>query len=186
MKRVNSGSCGFLLNQRHHSSVMSEGYTSAAQPDIKEILIMFPLHSPKQNRILAALPREDYGRLFPYLEFISMPLGKIIYEPGSPITHVYFPTTSIVAPLYGVENGASVQLSIIGNEGTHRYFVPFRRRQHACRQWWCKARVDGYRVKASALKKEFDSERQVTAPGIAFYPGADYSNSAERCLQPAP
>ena len=37
---------------------------------------MFPLHSPKQNRILAALPREDYGRLFPYLEFISMPLGQ--------------------------------------------------------------------------------------------------------------
>ena len=42
---------------------------------------------------------------------------KLIYEPDSSITHVYFPTTSTVAPLYGVENGSSVQLSIIGNEG---------------------------------------------------------------------
>src|SRR5688500_17924552 len=78
---------------------------------------MLSLHSPKQNRILAALPAEDYARLLPYLELTSMPLGQIIYEPGSPITHAYFPATSIVAPLYSVENGASVRLSIIGNEG---------------------------------------------------------------------
>ena len=78
---------------------------------------MFSLHSPKQNRILAALPAEDYARLLPYLEFTPMPLGQTIYEPGSPITHLYFPTNSIVAPLYGMQNGASVRLAIIGNEG---------------------------------------------------------------------
>ena len=78
---------------------------------------MFPLQSPKQNRILAALPAEDYARLLPYLEFIFMPLGHVIYESGASITHLYFPTTSIVAPVYEVENGASVRLAIIGNEG---------------------------------------------------------------------
>ena len=64
---------------------------------------MFSLQSPKQNRILAALPAEDYARLLPYLEFISMPLGQTIYEPRAVVTHLYFPTTSIVAPLYAMK-----------------------------------------------------------------------------------
>ena len=78
---------------------------------------MLSMHSPKENRILAALPTEDYARLLPYLEFTPMSSGQVIHEPGSSITHAYFPTSSIVAPLYSVENGASVRLSIIGNEG---------------------------------------------------------------------
>jgi CRP-like cAMP-binding protein len=116
---------------------------------------MFPLHSPKQNRILAALPREDYGRLFAFLEFISMPLGKIIYEPGSPITHAYFPTTSIVAPLYGVENGASVQLSIIGNEGLTGISSLLGSGSTPAGVV-VQSAGEGYRVKAGVLKKEFD------------------------------
>lgn len=78
---------------------------------------MFPLQNPKQNRILATLPAEDYARLLPYLESIFMPLGHVIHEPGAPITHLYFPATSIVAPVYGEENGTSVRLAIIGHEG---------------------------------------------------------------------
>ncbi|BCT67280.1 Crp/Fnr family transcriptional regulator [Nitrosospira sp. NRS527] len=116
---------------------------------------MSPLHSPKQNRILAALPREDYGRLFAFLEFISMPLGKIIHEPGSPITHAYFPTTSIVAPLYGVENGASVQLSIIGNEGLTGISSLLGSGSMPAGVV-VQSTGEGYRVKAGILKKEFD------------------------------
>ena len=116
---------------------------------------MSPLHSPKQNRILAALPREDYGRLFAFLEFISMPLGKIIHEPGSLITHAYFPTTSIVAPLYGAENGASVQLSIIGNEGLTGISSLLGSGSTPAGVV-VQSAGEGYRVKAGVLKKEFD------------------------------
>lgn len=117
---------------------------------------MFPLHSPKQNRILAALPAEDYGRILPYLELTTMPLGQTIYEPGSSITHVYFPTTSTVAPLYGVENGSSVQLSIIGNEGLTGISSLL-----GCASTPAGVVVqsdgEGYRVKVNALKREFDA-----------------------------
>lgn len=117
---------------------------------------MFPSHSPKQNRILAALPAEDYGRLFAYLEFISMPLGQTIYEPGSSITHVYFPTTSTVAPLYSVENGSSVQLSIIGNEGLTGISSLLGGGSMPAGVV-VQSEGSGYRVKVNALKKEFDS-----------------------------
>jgi CRP-like cAMP-binding protein len=78
---------------------------------------MFLFESPKKNRLLAALPAEDYMRLRPYLECVRMPLGQFIHEAAAPITHVYFPTTAIVAPLYEVKNGTSVQLAIVGSEG---------------------------------------------------------------------
>jgi hypothetical protein len=78
---------------------------------------MFLFESPKKNRLLAALPAEDYMRLRPYLEHVRMPLGQFIHESTAPVTHVYFPTTAIVAPLYEVKNGTSVQLAIVGSEG---------------------------------------------------------------------
>jgi CRP-like cAMP-binding protein len=117
---------------------------------------MLPSHSPKQNRILAALPLEDYGRLFPYLEFTSMPLGQTIYEPDSSITHVYFPTTSTVVPLYGVENGLSVQLSIIGNEGLTG-ISSLLGGGSTPSGVVVQCAGSGYRVKVNTLKKEFDS-----------------------------
>lgn len=46
-----------------------------------------------------------------------MPLGKVLYESGDKMTHVYFPTTSIVSLLYGLENGASAEIAVVGNEG---------------------------------------------------------------------
>lgn len=116
---------------------------------------MFSLQSPKQNRILAALPPKDYARLLPYLDFVSMPLGQTIHEPRTAVTHLYFPTSSIVAPLYAIENGASVRLAIIGNEGltgissllggggTPSGIV-------------VQTAGSGYRIKAGTLKKEFD------------------------------
>ena len=64
-------------------------------------------HYPQQNRLLAALPAEEFDRLAPELELISMPLGEALYESGGQLQHVYFPTTSIVSLLYVMENGAS-------------------------------------------------------------------------------
>jgi len=74
-------------------------------------------HNPRQNHLLAALPAEEYARLFPYLELVPMPLGTAVCEPGMPMHHVFFPTTSIVSLLYVMEDGASAEIAVVGNEG---------------------------------------------------------------------
>lgn len=73
--------------------------------------------SPLQNHLLAALPAEVRERLFPYLEPVPMPLGKVLYESGDTLRHVYFPTNAIVSLLYVMESGASAEISVVGNEG---------------------------------------------------------------------
>jgi CRP-like cAMP-binding protein len=76
-----------------------------------------PQPDPCQNHLLAALPAEERVRLFPHLEFVSMPLGEVVCEPGMPMRHVYFPTTCIVSLLYVMEDGASAEIAVVGNEG---------------------------------------------------------------------
>ncbi|MDB6060939.1 MAG: transcriptional regulator, Crp/Fnr family [Verrucomicrobiaceae bacterium] len=73
--------------------------------------------SPLQNRLLAALPVEVQERVMPHLEYVPMPMGKVLYESGDTLRHVYFPTDSIVALLYVMESGASAEISMVGNEG---------------------------------------------------------------------
>ncbi len=74
-------------------------------------------HEPRQNRLLAALSAEEYAHIFPNLEQVPMPLGETVCEPGIPIRHVYFPTTAIVSLLYVMEDGASAEIAVVGNEG---------------------------------------------------------------------
>jgi CRP-like cAMP-binding protein len=74
-------------------------------------------HYPKQNHLLAALPGDIQARLFADLELVQLPLGKVLYESGDTLRHVYFPTDSIVSLLYVMENGASAEISVVGNEG---------------------------------------------------------------------
>lgn len=72
---------------------------------------------PQQNHLLAALSGEVQQRLFSHLEHVSLPLGKVLYESGDTMRHVYFPTDSIISLLYVMESGASAEISVVGNEG---------------------------------------------------------------------
>lgn len=74
-------------------------------------------HTPTQNRLLAALPAPDLERLLPDLTLVVLPLGEALYESGSQLRHVYFPTTSIVSLLYVMADGASAEIAVVGNEG---------------------------------------------------------------------
>ncbi len=77
-----------------------------------------PKHtSPAQNHLLAALTAPEQERLFPQLELVPMPLGMVVHESGSRLGHVYFPTTCIVSLLYVMEDGASAEIAVVGNEG---------------------------------------------------------------------
>jgi len=73
--------------------------------------------SPRQNHLLAALDPQVQERLFPHLELVPLPLGKVLYESGDALRYVYFPTDSIVSLLYVMESGASAEISVVGNEG---------------------------------------------------------------------
>jgi CRP-like cAMP-binding protein len=73
--------------------------------------------TPRQNHLLAALPSEVQDRLFPDLELVELVLGEVLFEPGEAVTQIYFPTNSIVSLLYVMENGASAEISVVGNEG---------------------------------------------------------------------
>lgn len=74
-------------------------------------------HTPQQNRLLAELSTAERERLYPHLRLVSMSLGKALYEPGDVLRYVYFPVDCIVSLLYVLENGASAEISVVGNEG---------------------------------------------------------------------
>ena len=78
---------------------------------------MHESHLPQQNHLLAALSAEVRQRLFAHLELVPLPLGKVLYESGDTMRHVYFPTDSIISLLYVMESGASAEISVVGNEG---------------------------------------------------------------------
>jgi CRP-like cAMP-binding protein len=71
----------------------------------------------KKNRLLASLPTTEWKRWSASLESVEMPLGHVLYEPGVALNYVYFPLTSIVSLLYVMENGASAEIAVVGNEG---------------------------------------------------------------------
>jgi CRP-like cAMP-binding protein len=75
------------------------------------------LNAPIHNQLLAALPIEEYRRLFPKLERIALTYGENIYERGETIDHVYFPESGIISLLAAVEASATLEIGIVGREG---------------------------------------------------------------------
>ncbi len=69
------------------------------------------------NQLLAALPPATYAKWLPNLELVELPLGKVLYESGSKLAHVYFPTDSIISLLYVLEDGDSAEIAVVGIEG---------------------------------------------------------------------
>ena len=110
--------------------------------------------SPRKNHLLAALPEKDFARLLPDLEPIAMPLGWVLYESGGQMGYLYFPTTSIVSLLYVMENGASAEVAIAGNEGLVGISL-FMGGDSTPSRAVVQSAGEGYRIKAGALKKEF-------------------------------
>jgi CRP-like cAMP-binding protein len=75
------------------------------------------LQSPRQNHLLARLSAAAYDRVADALEAVPMPLGEMLYEPGVPLRHAYFPGTAVVSLHYVTESGASAQTTGVGHEG---------------------------------------------------------------------
>ena len=73
--------------------------------------------SARSNSILAALPERDFDRLSPHLDSVDLPLGTALYETGSRVHHLYFPTSGIVSLLHVMTDGASAEIAVVGSEG---------------------------------------------------------------------
>ncbi len=111
--------------------------------------------NPKDNRLLAALPDAEWQRWLPQLEWVEMPLGAVLYESGSTLSHVYFPTTAIVSLLYGRENGASAEIAVVGNEGIVGVAL-FMGGESTPSRAVVQSAGEGFRLKAAAIKEEFN------------------------------
>ena len=78
---------------------------------------MAAVRDPRENHLLASLPEAEWQRWLPMLEPVDLPLGKVLYESGRVLSHVYFPTTAIVSLLFVLEDGGSAEIAVVGSEG---------------------------------------------------------------------
>ncbi len=107
-----------------------------------------------QNRILAALPTDERERVYPLLERVQMPLGRVLYESGSRLDHVYFPANAIVSLLYVMADGASAEIAVVGNDGMVGVALFMGGETTPSRAVVQSAGV-AYRLAGKALKEEF-------------------------------
>jgi CRP-like cAMP-binding protein len=105
--------------------------------------------------LLAALPDEEWRRWLPQLEEVVMPLGQVLYESGATLSHVYFPTTAIVSLLYVMENGASAEIAVVGNEGIVGISL-FMGGESTSSRAVVQSAGNGLRLKAQMIKNEFN------------------------------
>jgi CRP-like cAMP-binding protein len=113
------------------------------------------LHYLQQNHLLAALPPSEFDRLSPHLELVELQLGEVLCESGSYLRHVYFPTTSIVSLPYVLEDGASAEIAVVGNEGILGISL-FMGGETTPNRAVVQSAGHGYRLQAQLLKNEFN------------------------------
>jgi len=114
-----------------------------------------PTADPKKNQLLAALPDEPWQHWQPKLQHVDMPLGQVLYEPGQTLGYVYFPTTAIVSLLYVLEDGASAEIAVVGNEGLVGISL-FMGGGSTPSRAVVQSGGQGFRIGADKVKEEFD------------------------------
>ncbi len=112
-------------------------------------------HTPRQNHLLDALPTIEFERLLPFLELTPMPLGNVLYESGGKLNYVYFPTNCIISLLYVMENGASAEIAVVGNEGIVGVAL-FMGGQTMLNRAVVQSAGHAYRLRGALMQQEFD------------------------------
>jgi CRP-like cAMP-binding protein len=110
---------------------------------------------PRMNQLLAALPDSEWLRWQSHLEAFHMPLGQVLYEPGATLSHVYFPTDAIVSLLYVMENGASAEIAVVGNEGIVGISL-FMGGESTPSRAVVQSAGNGFRLRSQMMKEEFN------------------------------
>ena len=116
---------------------------------------MVSTKNAKQNQLLAAMPEAEWKRWRPDIEAVDLPLGEVLYEPDTTLSHVYFPTTAIISLLYVLENGASAEIAVVGNEGLIGSSL-FMGGESTPSRAVVQSAGQGFRLPAQAMKDEFN------------------------------
>src|SRR5882724_1624224 len=124
-------------------------------PETQEILMNSLSPDSIENHLLAALPDAEWQRWLPQLERVEMPLGLVLYESGGTLSHVYFPTTAIVSLLYVMENGASAEIAVVGNDGIVGLSL-FMGGESTHSRAVVQSAGTGFRLRAQVVKDEFN------------------------------
>jgi len=115
---------------------------------------------PKKNHLLAALTGEAWQRWQPLLEHVELPLGHVLYESGKTMTHMYFPTTAIISLLYVMQDGASAEIAVVGNDGLVAVSM-FMGGGSTPSRAVVQSAGHGFRLNAQDIKTEFDRGGEV-------------------------
>jgi CRP-like cAMP-binding protein len=110
---------------------------------------------PIENRILAALPPDELERLLPHLELVRLPRNRIVFLSGEPVRHAYFPNNGSISLLAVNENGASIELCMVGNEGVVGVPIILRINKMPY-QAAVPLATDALRIKRTVLTNEFE------------------------------
>ena len=113
-----------------------------------------------------------------------MPLGEVLYESGGRLQHVYFPTTSIVSLLYVMEDGASAEIAVVGNEGIVGISL-FMGGETTPSRAVVQSAGYGLPAEGAAAEGGIQPRRAGAAPAAALHAGADHADGADGGVQPA-
>ncbi len=118
-------------------------------PSLKDVSAAFG------NSLLSALPREEYERLSPHMELVSLKPGRVLYHAGDAVGHAYFPKGGMLSLLSTTEGGRTIEVAMIGSEGMAG--VPIILRCEAAPyQVMVQLAGNALRIRAGVLRAEFD------------------------------
>jgi CRP-like cAMP-binding protein len=113
-----------------------------------------------ENRILANLPEAELERLIPQMEFVHLEKGHVVYMAGDPVRHAYFPNSGMVSLLSTTEEGATIEVAMIGDEGV--IGIPIVLRMPTIPyEAMIQITVDAVKIRADVLREEFDRGGQL-------------------------
>lgn len=116
---------------------------------------MIQIQDPRQNYLLAAMQPEEFDHIAPHLELVSMPYTEILYDCNEELQYAYFPTSATASLLCGLEDGVSVEVAVVGNEGVLDVST-YMGNTSALTMATIQTAGEGYRLPAKILKREFE------------------------------
>ena len=93
---------------------MSKKRSASATPRVPRTP---PTDGRPKNRLLGALPTDDFRRLVPHLKTVPIRPKQIVHKEGEPIQQVYFPNGGVFSVTTALSDGRSTEVATIGDEG---------------------------------------------------------------------
>jgi PAS domain S-box-containing protein len=111
---------GKQVAERSIESETASRETVSRETASREAARLTESHKPRppvDNQLLAAFSPEDYERILPSLELVSLVQGEFLYRPEDKIEYVYFPTSGVVSLVSVTEEGDTIEVGMVGNDG---------------------------------------------------------------------